>query len=126
MGKNSVTRKVSEEQILLRLHLKELGFDSLYEWEFEPTRHWRGDIVVHSHKLIIEIDGGQFSGGHRTGFISKKVRERARRRGTIPQTPQEEDFDKVNTATMLGWRVLHFTPQQVSDGRAKAFIQGCF
>jgi very-short-patch-repair endonuclease len=116
-------RKVSNEQILMRLHLKELGLDALYEWEFEPSRHWRADLVVHSRFLIIEIDGGQFSGGHRTGFVSKKVRERYARKGIVPQTPQEDDFDKVNTATMLAWKVLHFTPQQVNDGRAKAFIQ---
>jgi len=116
-------RKVADEQILLRIHLKELGLDALYEWEFEPSRKWRADLIVHSVKMIVEIDGGQFTRGHRTGFIPKKVRDRARTKGIVPQTPQEEDFDKVNTATMLGWRVLHFTPEQVNDGRAKKFIE---
>jgi len=29
-------------------------------------------------------------------------------------------MEKYNTATLLGWRLLRFTPQQVLDGTARA------
>ena len=35
----------------------------------------------------------------------------------------EDECDKGNAAALLGYRVLHFTPAHVEDGRALAVIQ---
>ena len=57
-------------------------------------------------KVGIEIEGGAWTQGRHTrgkGFIA--------------------DMEKYNHAALLGWRVLRFTPQQVLDGTAIAFIK---
>ena len=51
--------------------------------------------------LAVEIDGGTWVSGRHTrgaGF--------------------ERDCEKLNTAVLLGWRVLRFTTGMVLDGRA--------
>lgn len=69
-------------------------------------RKWAFDFAWPQHMLALEIDGGGFIGGrhHRyAGFA--------------------EDCIKGANAVLLGWRVLHFTPQQVADGTAIDFIK---
>jgi very-short-patch-repair endonuclease len=71
------------------------------ELRFHPTRRWRFDLAVPSLMLAIEIDGGVYKGGRHTsgaGFT--------------------RDCEKVNEATILGWRVLRFTTGQVRNGYA--------
>jgi hypothetical protein len=113
--------KVSEAQVLLAIHLKELGITPTYEHKF-CERDWRFDVCWPEQRLAWEISGGQYSGGHRTGFWSKKEAMRRKASGLV-DTPQEEEYLKLNTALMLGWRVMQFTNQQVLDGRAKQFIK---
>ena len=113
-------RKFSEMQILLGIHLRELGFLPAYEHKF-CERDWRFDVALPEQRLAFEINGGQFTGGHRRGFWSKIEAVRRKRAGLL-ETPQEDEYDKLNTATFAGWRVLQFTNEQVNDGRAKAFI----
>ena len=91
-------------QRLLKIHLDELGITTEFEYKF-CDRDWRFDLVDHENHTAFEISGGNWSGGHRRG---KK---------------QEDEYDKINTAQLLGWRVMQFTNAQVLDGRAKAFLQ---
>jgi very-short-patch-repair endonuclease len=65
------------------------------EYRFHNTRKWRFDFACSTRKLAIEIDGGIWSGGRHSGGIG-----------------QIKDMEKLNTAAILGWRVLRFTPQQ--------------
>lgn len=68
------------------------------EYRFHPTRKWRFDFA-HPEKMIgIEIEGGVFSKGRHTrgmGYI--------------------KDCEKYNSAIILGWRVLRYTPQQTAE-----------
>lgn len=108
-------RKPTEADILMWDQLEDLPIWAARakEWTFCDDRKWRFDFVILSSagwpehgKTAIEIEGGAWSNGaHVRGkrFIS--------------------DMEKYNHAALLGWRVLRFTPQQVLDGSAIAFIK---
>lgn len=68
------------------------------EYQFHPQRKWRADFAHPTHKIIIEIEGGAFSSGRHV-----------RGRGFLA------DMEKYNTAVLLGWRVLRYTPQQTAQ-----------
>lgn len=78
------------------------------EWQFaaavtfitkrgnEQQRRWAFDFAWVEQKVALEVEGGAFTGGRHTrgaGFV--------------------KDMSKYNTATLLGWRVLRVTPQQL-------------
>ena len=99
--------KLSKMQILLGIHLEELGCakdEILYEYRFCDERRWRFDVCLPDLRLAIEINGGNWTGGHRRG------------------KRQEDEYDKLNHAAMDGWRVFQWTNQQIADGRAKEFL----
>jgi hypothetical protein len=96
---------LTDEQILLRIHLRELGIDTIYEHTFHPDRAWRFDLCNLDARIAFEISGGKRSGGHRRG------------------NAQDDEYDKLNTAQMMGWRVFQFTNEQVNTGKAKEFIK---
>jgi very-short-patch-repair endonuclease len=98
--------KSKQMQDLMAIHLRELfpTFEVKREVAFCSDRKWRFDLAV--DKLAIEIEGGVWvEGAHTRGmhFMS--------------------DMEKYNRATLAGWRVLRFTPQQVNNGYAKSFIE---
>ncbi len=115
-GENSVKRAASEASILMWEQLKELGHSCkpVKEWSFCDDRRWRFDFallpvspaVISRYKIGIEIEGGVFTQGRHTrgaGFV--------------------KDLEKYNFATLLGWRILRFTPTHVLKGEAIAFIR---
>lgn len=79
--------------------LLSLAPDAVAEHRFHPVRKWRFDMAVPSRMIAIEIDGGVWSGGRHSGGAG-----------------QIKDFEKGNAAAVLGWRVLHYTPQQIKKG----------
>jgi hypothetical protein len=113
----------NEASILLWDQLQEIhqrGFDrgeeshifpSIFkEHRFHKERRWRFDFAIHGFGDYwgLEIEGGAWvkgGGGHNRGkaFI--------------------DDMEKYNHAALLGWKVLRFTPAQVLDGTAIAFIK---
>ena len=92
-------------QILLSVHLDELGLINEFELPVCEGRKWRFDICCPNERLAFECNGGKWHGGHRRG---KAI---------------EDENDKLNIATLTGWRVLQFTNEQILDGRAKAFLK---
>lgn len=70
-------------------------------------RRWRFDAAWPEPQMVaLEIDGGAWTNGRHTrgaGFIA--------------------DCEKLNEATLLGWRVIRVTPQQVENGKALALVQ---
>ncbi len=89
------------------------------QWRFHPIRRWRFDFALGkpeavevkgrtmyapTHpsvvKMAVEVEGGQFTGGHKRGAKA------------------DTDLDKFNTATLMGWRVLRFSTGQVQRGEA--------
>ena len=64
------------------------------EYKFHGTRRWRFDWAFPEQMVAVEVDGGQWTahgGRHMT----------------------DKDRDKGNHAAALGWRVLHFSPEQL-------------
>lgn len=65
------------------------------EYEFaQPQRAWRFDLCWPVFSLACEVDGGQWLeyGGHHN---------------------RDSDRDKMNRAAILGWRVMHFSTDQL-------------
>ena len=72
--------------------------DTIKEFRFHPKRRWRADYAIPEQKILIEIEGGAWSRGRHTrgsGYI--------------------KDMEKYNAAQMLGYIVLRYTPQQLSE-----------
>lgn len=76
------------------------------EHRFAPPRRWRFDVAFPHKMLAVEIEGGAWVNGRHTrgaGFI--------------------KDMEKYNAATLLGWRLLRYTPEQVKSGMASTQIR---
>jgi very-short-patch-repair endonuclease len=104
------TRKKPKEpgpfEVLMGDHLRELGFVHLeFGYKFYSNRRWTSDVAIMDCRVLIECDGGMWSGGHKRG------------------TALEDDYEKQNIAQMLGWRILRFTNRQVENGEAKEFMK---
>lgn len=69
------------------------------EYRFAPPRRWRLDWAFVRQRIAIEIEGGVFVRGRHS-----------RGKGMV------NDMEKYNRATVLGWRVLRYTPEQVKRG----------
>lgn len=61
------------------------------EYRFHPVRKWRFDFAWPALMLAVECNGGEFIGGRHS---------RA--------TARVSEYDKLNEAIRLGWRVLQF------------------
>ena len=94
-------RVVSEGEATLVQHLKthKIGFEQ--EYKFHPTRKWRADFLITGTKILIEVEGGIWSGGRHT-----------RGKGYIG------DMEKYNSAAIMGFTVLRFSTDQVKSGIA--------
>lgn len=96
----------SEGEAILMRDLRALGIRFEHEYLFHPTRKWRADFLISNTKILIEIEGGIWSGGRHTrgtGYIG--------------------DMEKYNAAIILGFQVLRFSTQQVKSGSAVQQIE---
>ena len=84
----------------VREHVFAVGEDG------EPVRRWRFDLAYVDLKIAVEVDGGLLTGGRHGG-----------------QPSAVRDIEKRLAAAVLGWRVLHFRPQQVQSGEALVWIE---
>ena len=79
------------------------------EYVFAPPRRWRFDFAWPDRLIAVEIEGGSWIKGRHNygpGF--------------------EADCRKYNTAELMGWTVLRFTPYMVMSGDAIAFMRVVF
>ena len=86
---------------LLAMQLKALKIEFEQEFKFHAKRKWRADFHITGKKLLVEVEGGIWSGGRHT-----------RGKGYIG------DMEKYNAATMMGFQVLRFSTDQVKSGHA--------
>lgn len=109
----------AEDALAFQLRAINVPFER--EVQFAKPRRWRADFQVaapadqcvrcnhigpHGSDLLIEIDGGTWTGGrHVTG------------RG------HAADAEKRNAAVLLGYRPLTFTPAEVESGQALKTIE---
>jgi hypothetical protein len=91
----------TEAQILLAVHLKELGIATIPEFRFDPERQFRFDLYSPALRIGFEVNG-HFQGKHGSGWSN--------------------DAEKINLAQMQGIRVLVFHNRDVMKGSAKEFV----
>ncbi|RJL73022.1 DUF559 domain-containing protein [Acinetobacter radioresistens] len=100
-------KTVSEGEAKLASDLKALRISFEQEYKFHPKRQWKADFHMTGTKILVEIEGGIWTGGRHTrgkGFI--------------------HDMEKYNAATVLGYQVLRFSTEQVKSGLAVRQIEG--
>lgn len=70
-------------------------------------RRYIYDVAFPEHKLVVEVQGGIWLDhkGHTSG------------------TGVTRDCDKLNLATLAGWRCLQVTSNMIRDGRALHYIE---
>ncbi|WP_312209980.1 DUF559 domain-containing protein [Acinetobacter variabilis] len=85
----------------LARELKTLKIKFEQEFYFHPDRKWRADFHLIDKKILVEIEGGIWSGGRHT-----------RGKGYLG------DMEKYNAATMMGFQVIRFSTDQVKSGHA--------
>jgi len=76
------------------------------EYQFHPRRKWRADFYHPATKTIIEIDGGLWMRGRHN-----------RAQG------YSADCEKLNAATMLGYRVIRLTSKQLQPAYLDRIIE---
>jgi len=78
------------------------------EHRFHPTRRWRFDLAWpdEGRMIAVEVQGGVWSQG-----------QHLRGKG------YQRDCEKLNTATLLGWRVFWVTGDMIRDGTALQLVQ---
>jgi len=77
-----------------------------YEYKFHPVRKWKFDICWPLQMVAVEVDGGIWiRGGHNRGAQMKK------------------DWEKRNTATSMGWRVLLCEPRDLCTEEMVGWIK---
>ena len=85
---------------------KELGIPCEKEHKFHPVRKWRFDYAVPTAKVALEVEGGVWTGGRHTspkGFLG--------------------DIEKYNTATLMGWKVLRTTPDELMTAKTMDILK---
>lgn len=112
----------SETNLVMAM-LRTLG-DIKKEYCFCNGRKWRFDFCFPNEKLAIEVEGGAF----------KKRTYKSKRTGKLITTIGGRhnsakgflnDMEKYNTAAMLGYRLLRFTPQSIMTSKALDIIKEC-
>ena len=93
---------MTEAQILLQVHLKELGIETVPEFQFDPERRFCFDLANSELMLGFECNGS-WNGLHGPRWSST-------------------DGEKFNLAQAKGWCVFVFSNRQVLNGKAKEFL----
>ena len=94
--------KLSAPEERLAFHLRAEGLGHFVrEYKFWPQRKFRFDFAFVDERIAVEVDGGLHTQGRHTRADG-----------------YERDQAKRNEATIMGWRVLNFSPSMVSSGHA--------
>lgn len=102
---------ILEQKKFIAYVKQELRVNIVAELQFAPPRKFRFDYAIPSVFLAIEVDGGAFK---RRTYRNKKgeliTTIGGRHNSGIGFL---KDMEKLNLATMMGWRILRFTPAQL-------------
>lgn len=69
------------------------------EFKFCADRKWRADFRIGTLPLLVEVEGGSWSGGRHVSGVGYR-----------------NDCEKYNAAVMRGYAVLRFTADMIRDG----------
>jgi very-short-patch-repair endonuclease len=97
---------VSAAEDLMAWQLRAAGIEFVREYVYSPPRKFRADFAFPAARLLAEIQGGIFT-GQAHGSV----------KGVLA------DIERLNAATLAGWRLLRFTPQAVKSGEALQLIE---
>ncbi len=97
---NKIPKKLSEGEETFQLHATIYKLNPVRELVFAPGHKYRFDFAWPDEKIAVEIDGGNWNGGHSRGKA------------------YEAFCRKINLANDLGWKVYRFTHAQVTSGEA--------
>ena len=92
-----------EQALAAQLLAAGVGFER--EQLLIPGRRFRFDFVITGSDLVIEVEGGTWSGGRHTSGVGFR-----------------SDCFKYNKALELGYRVLRYTTDMVTKGEAIAQV----
>ncbi|MRT36849.1 DUF559 domain-containing protein [Acinetobacter sp. RIT698] len=95
---------IGETLLANQLRVLKISFEQ--EYKFHPKRKWRADFHIMGKKILVEVEGGVWSGGRHT-----------RGKGYIG------DMEKYNAAVVMGYQVLRFSTDQVKSGLAVQQIE---
>lgn len=102
--KTERVQSIGESTLANQLSALKIGFEQ--EYKFHPKRKWRADFHLVEKRILIEVEGGIWSGGRHT-----------RGKGYIG------DLEKYNAAVVMGYQVLRFSTEQVKSGLAVRQIE---
>lgn len=92
-------------EILFSHYFEVLGRDlptPIAEYRFAPDRKWRFDFAFVKQKCAVEVNGGKWqTGGGRHNTAG--------------------DYEKLQTAAALGWRVFPVLPEQLTNDPQAVF-----
>ena len=94
-----------EETLLLQIRASKLP-EPVRECRFHETRRWRADFAWPEQKLLVEVEGGHWTGGRHTrgsGF--------------------DADCEKYAEAVLDGWRVIRVTGTHIRNAQAIDWIR---
>lgn len=102
--------KTSDLEAALLYIVRVLGLpEPVREYQFHPERKWRFDCCWPDLMLAVEVEGGIWRRGRHT-------------RGA----GYENDCEKYNQASLMGWTVLRFTSTMLSSGMAADTLEQAF
>ena len=102
--KTQRAESIGESTLANQLRVLKISFEQ--EYKFHPKRKWRADFHIMGKKILVEVEGGVWSGGRHT-----------RGKGYIG------DMEKYNAAVVMGYQVLRFSTDQVKSGLAVQQIE---
>ena len=91
-----IAKSVQLTDVFTTICKSDLKVVCVKEYRFHPKRKWRFDYAIPESKVALEVEGGVWSGGRHIraqGFLG--------------------DMEKYNTATLMGWKVLRTTPDDL-------------
>lgn len=91
----------SEGEVSMALQLLAHKIEFQEQFKFCPHRKWAADFRIVGTQILVEVEGGTWTGGRHT-----------RGKG------YENDCEKYNWATSNGWQVIRFTTGKVKKGDA--------
>jgi very-short-patch-repair endonuclease len=95
----------SKGEEALAAQLLAAGVEFAREQTLIPKRRFRFDFLIIGSDLVVEVEGGTWSGGRHTSGVGFR-----------------SDCVKYNLALELGYRVLRYTTDMVTKGEAIAQI----
>ena len=104
-GRGAKVESIGESLLATQLKALRIAFEQ--EFKFHPKRKWRADFHLVEKMILVEVEGGIWSGGRHT-----------RGKGYLG------DMEKYNAATVMGYRVIRFSTEQVKSGLAIQQIEG--